>query len=254
MEQCKLNQKSQQLSDKYYLSKYIGSANFIYPDKLWAIKNLESVYLSTTIVHTKMMGISELDKIVGKKDEHMPCKIAEVAETFYNQDKVVRTTSRDLHMLDIHEYCTGLAFLKTIKKPIINPYTSPVLGTFAHCTPFNASSYLKTILDIHSIRFGKHPSMQISTNQSKLILTELERDVLFCICLGINSRKDIAFMLSIIYKKEIYPETTINDAFRRLYQKLDCNSPSQLLAIAEYNNLNLEIPKGFLPTGSYIIG
>ena len=249
-----LTQKFQQpLSDNNYLEKYIECANLFYPNKIWGVKNHESVCISTTLIQAKMVGYNKVSGAIGLKDEEYPCETAKIAETFYSQDREVRATRKNLHMLDVHEYCTGLAFLKTIKTPIVNPDTGKLLGTFGHCTPFNPSSNLKTILDIHGIRFGKHSSMKITNDPGEFKLTEIERDVLFCICLGVNSRKDIACLLSAIYKNTVSAETTVNDTFRRLYEKLDCNSPTQLLAFAEYNRLNLQIPKSFFPTGSFII-
>jgi hypothetical protein len=249
-----LTQKSpQELSDKDYLNKYIECADLFYPNGMWSIKDCESALISTTLIKAKMIGFNKVNDTIGLKDEEMPCKNSEIAETFYSQDREVRTTRKNLYMLDVHEYCTGLAFLKTIKTPIVSPGTGNLLGTFGHCTPFTPSSNLKTILDIHGIRFGKHSSMKIINDPGEFKLTEIERDVLFCICLGVNSRKDIACLLSAIYKKNVSAETTVNDTFRRLYEKLDCNSPTQLLAFAEYNQLNLQIPKSFFPTGSFIL-
>ena len=114
-------------------------------------------------------------------------------------------------------------------------------------------STLKTILDIHGVRFGNHSSIRINNNSEIFKLTKLERDVLFCICLGVNSRKDIACLLSAVYKRVVYANTTVHDAVRRLYEKLNCNSVTQLLEFAEYKNLHLQIPQSFLPTGSFII-
>ena len=242
------------LSDKDYLNKYIESVNLIYPNGTWLIKDCGSAIISMAIANSRMLGYKTAEDAIGVKDENSPCsRVAEIAETFYAQDREVERAKEKLRILDIHEYFTGLTFLDSIKAPIINPYTDSVLGTLCHGKQFFPSSQLKNILDIHGIKFGKHPSMKITNNPGKFKLTEIERDVLFCICLGVNSRKDIACLLSAIYKKNVSAETTVNDTFRRLYEKLDCNSPTQLLAFAEYSQLNLQIPKSFFPTGSFIL-
>jgi len=250
-----LTQKSTQpLSDNDYMEKYIELVSLFYQNEICAIKDTSSSWLSTTIVNARMVGFSKISEIIGLKDENLPCKTAELADIFYKQDREVEQTRKNMQLLDVHEYCTGVLVLKTIKKPVINSATNKLLGTYAHCSRFIPDSNLKTILDIHGIKFGKHSSMKIINDPGEFKLTEIERDVLFCICLGVNSRKDIAYLLSAIYKRIISAETTVNDTFRRLYEKLDCNSPSQLLAFAEYKQLNLQIPKNFMPIGSYIIG
>jgi hypothetical protein len=135
---------------------------------------------------------------------------------------------------------------KCSRSPIVNPATNNVLGTIALVTKFEFNLGLKTILDMHKVRFGGQPSMVLMNNNSHMSgLTNIESEVLFCICLGINERKAIANFLSVIHKRGISAKTTVNDAFRRLYKKLGCNTPSQLLEFVVINDLHLQIPKAF---------
>ena len=214
---------------------------------------MNSLILGTTDIVAKIYGFKSMDHTIGKTYVDIPCNAVKCADIFLQQDREIEQERLARNILEIQDYYTGFAAYNTIKSPIINPSTNNVLGTYAQGVKLEINFGLKAILDIYGTRFSKYSSMYVCNSLSKFKLTEVERDILFCICLGISRHKDIAHLLSAIYKRNVDHSTTVNDTFRRLYRKLDCNTPTQLLEFAIYNNLHLQIPSSFLPTGSYIL-
>lgn len=250
----KLISKAQEpLTDKEYLEKYVTDMHYFRSSEICLVKDMNSIFLGITPVCARIHGFKNANQGTGRSNYDIQCRVVEFADILSKQDRLAEQTKSAQHILDIHEYHTGFSILKTNKYPIINPATNNILGTFCHAHELVPDCGLKIILDLHGHKFGKCHSMDILLNSGKFELTKIEQHVLFCVCLGVSNRKDVANFLSIVYKKIINAETTVHDAFRRLYRKLNCNTPMQLLEFAVYNDLHLQIPQAFLPTGSYIM-
>jgi len=255
MEKYKLLFKNaeQPLSDNEYLEKLIVCNYRFSGHEMWQMKDTNSICMAISPAFANLLGFKKAEEMVGRKDYEVPCKVAEVADVFYKQDREVKQSGNSKHFLDIHEYFTGTSVLKSKKAPIINPYTNNILGNLWQGAEFTINTTLKTILDLHGNNFGMHSSLNVTDIENNFKLTNIELEVLFCLCLGFSHKKSIAGFLSFIYKQDINTDTTVNDAFRRLYRKTSCNSKSQLLEFAVANNLHLQIPKSFLISGSFEI-
>ena len=240
------------IADDEYLEQYIMHIYRFKFNQICSIKNTDLAYIAITPSFASMLGFDTAENAIGVKDEAVPCNVSEMAETFYTWDREVlqnRTAQQTINVLDFH---TGLAILKCKKEPIINPATNNILGIFNHYTQFNVNATLEAIFNMHASPFGKH-SISNRDNRNTPSFTTMEVEVLFCTCLGLTNKKEIAKFLSIIHKREIRDDTTVHDAFKRLYKKLSCNNQVQLLESAVAHNLHLEVPQTLLPYGSFLI-
>jgi len=241
------------LSDAEYLEQF---ASYIYrfrSNEICGIKDVNSIHVLSTKPGAFLLGWEKPQKMVGRSDFEVPWHTAQYANIFYKQDREVEQIRKIKSFLDIHEFPCGLRTLRFIKFPIINPTTNKVLGTIFKGESFNIHSIFKTIVDIHKRKYGTYSSMSIVNSIDNLNLTPLEFEVLFCICLGISNKKSIASFLTYVYGKDISHESTVNEAFRRLYRKLNCSNTAQLLEFAVFNNLHLQIPQSFIKIGSFEI-
>ena len=254
----KLIAKAQEpLTDKEYLDIYIRDINRFRPHEKLAIKDTNSFHRGITPSCAQLYGFKDIIEAIGTtysdllKTNLLNLNEAHM-EMFYQQDRHMEQTRTQIKLLHVDHYLSGQPLRSCTHAALVNPTTNNVLGTFLHIFEPEINIGLKVILELHGHKFGNKNCMNIS-NTSSFSLTDIERDVLFCVCLGINNRKDVANFLSVIYKRTISAETTVHDAFRRLYRKLNCNTSMQLLEFAVYNDLHLQIPQAFLPTGSYIM-
>ena len=240
------------LCDREYFERTIIDAYRFNSNKIFIVKDPSSVYAAVSPIFAQMIGCS-IETALNKKDEEIPYRnVAELAETFYSQDREVIQTKTAKHILDVIHYNNGLAVLKVVKEPIINPATNNVLGIFYSATEFKVNTVLSTILTLHGSKFGQnHSGIDISPiNLNTTNLTELEFDILYCICLGINTTGAINKLLSCIYNISLH-DANIDEAFYGLYEKLSCNNHLQLLEFAIANKLHLKIPRKILPFGSF---
>jgi len=213
------------LTDKEYLDTYISDIYLFKPHEACAIKDTYSVHLGITQNCAQLYGLNAPD-ILNATYYDMLGAIPNINEShvdvFHQQDRHVEQTRTQIKLLHVNEYfTTGLPLRSCHRTAIANPATNNVLGTLVHITKPEINIGLEVILELHGHKFGKCHSMDILSNPDKFELTEIERDVLFCVCLGISHRKDVANFLTVVYKHIINAETTIHDAFRRLYRKLN---------------------------------
>ena len=252
----KLIAKAQEpLTDKEYLDKFISDMHLFQPHEVCGVKDTKSLIIAATLSCAKTFGFKNINQIEGSTYYDIIGKVPRFDKTnveiAHQQERSLEQSRASLILLHINEHYVDSSPIKCTRTAIINPMTNNAVGNFTYMTKFKVEFGLKSILDIYGMRFGKHQNIDISGNPSKFELTETEMDVLFCVCLGVNNRKDVANFLTVIYKRTISAETTVHDAFRRLYRKLNCNTPMQLLEFAVYNDLHLQIPKIFLPNGIY---
>ena len=240
------------IADEEYLEQYIMHVYRFKYNQICSIKNTDLAYIAITPSFANMLGFDNAEHAIGAKDENVPCKVSDMAQTLYTWDHEVlqsRTTKQTINVLNFH---TGLAILKCIKEPIINPATDNLLGISNHYTRFNVNATLEAIFNIHNSPFGQN-SISSKDNNNTLSFTSMEVEILFCTCLGLTNKKEIAKFLSIVHKKEVRADTTVHDAFKRLYKKLSCNNQVQLLESAVAYNLHLAVPQTLLPYGSFLV-
>lgn len=242
---------NQFLSDEEYLEQKILSIYRFKSDTVCGIKDHDSVYIASSNASAKLLGFCEVKKIVGKKDEDIPCKLARDAEIFFMQDREIEQTRSTRHYLNTYEYFSGVLPLKCSKTPIINPATNNVLGVYYEGNQLLINNILQIIFDLHGNRFGYYSSLYLGNNPKQFNLTNREQEVLYCICLGFSTRKAIANLLSYIHNREIRVNTIVDEVFKGLYRKLPCKSTAQLLEFAVANKLYLHIPKQFIPLGTF---
>jgi hypothetical protein len=245
------------LSDNAYLDKWISDVYQFKSHEVCNIKNTNSTYVMATPIFAKMLvGYDNISRVIGRfgigdDESGLPPKTATLSNIFFQQDREVEKTREIKYQINILDYYTGFTIVKCFKVPIINHATNNVIGTFAQNNEFIPDNTLKTILNIHGERFGTHTSIDVSNHSNKFYFTKLEQEVLFCVCLGISNKKHVAQFLSFIHKKDVCADTTVNDAFRRLYRKLGCKTSVQLIEHAVANNLHTQIPASFLTYGSF---
>lgn len=190
------------------------------------IKTTSSTYAAVSKQFADLVGVT-VEELIGKSDFDLLCKAKELAQTFYDQDRMVETTRKKFRFLDINHYATGIGIYIFRKCPIINPTTNNVLGTYCVVSKFKSSSAINAVFNFQN--YGKH------IHQNDLIqyksLTTREQETLFCIAHGLTDRKLIANFLSTIHQKNISTETT-KKILQAIYEKIP--SANTMPALHEY--------------------
>jgi uncharacterized protein YjgD (DUF1641 family) len=83
-------------------------------------------------------------------------------------------------------------------------------------------------------------------------LTSLQKQILFCLLMGINNRKEITLTLRNITGLHI-TENQVKNSLQALYHLFKCSSASQLVNLILLEQIPFEIPADTLPLGNYLI-
>lgn len=250
-----LEENSNPCSDDEYLERSVKSMYYGYnSDSICGIKDTESVYLAVSHTYSKLVGLDQKN-IIGKPETDIPCNTGS-AYVFCQQDREVESSRTKHRYLNVYDYKTGTEAHIVNKLPIINPSTNNVLGTQYVAEKLELSSPIAIINKLYQHnRSFSGISLNVSAIPiASLKLTPREREVLFCISIGLTDRKTIANFLSMIHNKNIGHDTTVKDVLHSLYQKIPhINSIQTLMEYAISNGYNQSIPESILLEGSFSI-
>lgn len=184
----------------------------------------------------KLFGYQQAERAIGRRDEDLPCKIAECAALLQRQDQSVITANTEKKFLEI--LCAGndeWKILHVTKRPChmdANHYGT--LGFAIDITNVAAA------LNIQLAPFKKsaglsQSSYTIDSNYGELNLPPKQAECLFHLIRG-KTTKEIAKIM------QTSPRTTESHLVE-LKRKFECNRKSELIEKALSLGLNTIIPK-----------
>lgn len=196
---------------------------------LWK-KDLNSVYMETNAACANLFGFRRKRDISGFVDEEIPCKIAEFAEVFRQQDQRVISSGKPLKILEIHP-CASEQWkvMLNTKNPLRNS-GGDIVGTFAYCLDITQEmSQIATILarlGVQHYSKGKIAQGSFLLDQSglEIELTKRQAECLFYLIRG-KTFKQIAQALKVSPR-------TVEDHIEQLKLKFACQNKSELVETA----------------------
>lgn len=203
---------------------------------LWK-KDINFNYMEINQDCAALFGIPKKKDISGFSDYDIPCKIADFADTFRQQDEQVMKTAQPLKILEIHQCAENQTkIMLNTKNPLKNE-NGAIYGTFAYCV--DITDYLGNITNLLT-----QLSVENNTTKRKLltgsysiyqaeyddVLTPRQMDCLFYLLRGKTS-KQIAEALGLSPR-------TVEQYVEQLKHKFSCKNKSELIETA--------INKGFI--------
>ncbi|WP_114765664.1 helix-turn-helix transcriptional regulator [Vibrio rhodolitus] len=73
----------------------------------WGCKDLNSVFVYANTAYAQLVGFQTAEQVIGLSDHDMPCKTANCATDFRQQDKLVIDSQCAIKVLDVHPYPDG---------------------------------------------------------------------------------------------------------------------------------------------------
>ncbi|MFB9135432.1 helix-turn-helix transcriptional regulator [Vibrio olivae] len=73
----------------------------------WGCKNLDSVFVYVNQSYSELVGLTSPEQCIGLSEHELPSPLADCADTFKAQDKLVVESGQELKILDIHPYPDG---------------------------------------------------------------------------------------------------------------------------------------------------
>ena len=225
------NSISQLYNDQEYIEQlvqkfYINSFN-----QISVIKNSEGVYLAATSKFANLIKLTP-QQIIGRR------VLPEINKAYKfcakdNPNLPTNFVKRYINVLNLNGQNEIYIFNHLL---ITNPTTTNVVGTHFFAEKFCPISIFDVMLNMHGCTSKDNA-------QHHLKFTKRESEILFCISIGLTSRKSIANFLSTIYKTDINPNTIVKDTLKALYAKISCgNSIHGLMEFTRRNQQISQIP------------
>lgn len=232
------------LSNEAFLRQSIWWAKHVFIDEMVFIKNLRCEFVALS----------------DKAAEEFNFDQAILGKTFYAAEGIQKTIqdsihSHELQLLSDRKMQTSFYFYKkqgeicnysVTKRVLVNPETKDVVGILINSTKVVPNVHRKFIMQ----QFFDLVKPTITPANCKL--TSLQKQILFCLLMGINNRKEITLTLRNITGLHI-TENQVKNSLQALYHTFKCSSASQLVNLILLEQIPFEIPADTLPLGNYLI-
>ena len=241
------------VDDDDYIESYVRGCYSIYSNKIGAIKDTNSNYIMATNGFTKLVGLKSIGSIINLTDSHLPCSMSNYAKEYKKQDEAIIRYKISQSYIEIQEFGTGIAVYRFTKSPIINPKTNNVTGILINVEPFQVTSMMDVMLQMHTkTRKQSQPSNvnSLISNKTNISLGPKQSEVLFCLSLGIKEDKYISEFIRKVLNVE-YDILQIRDIVRNLLAKFNVSKREELLKEIIAQKLHTLFPLHFLKFGSH---
>ncbi|TXI94216.1 MAG: hypothetical protein E6Q33_00080 [Neisseriales bacterium] len=232
------------LDDEKFFCRYLWLINHSFADEMLLLKNNKCEFIAFT---KRMANEFNLNPLILGKTFNSTDDISEgVKEEIFKQEQLLLKNQIPQNSFYFYRKDNQINNYFVRKRPLINPATKNAVGIMVVTTKVQPNMQRRFIMK-EFLGFSE----QILSS-SKPDLGTLHQQILFCLLLGINNRKEIANTLSKITGKEI-SENQIKNALQALYKEFDCSSYSQLVTLTLNGQIPFQIPDQTIPPGNYLI-
>lgn len=211
----------------------LDAFHFLPGVSLWR-KNSDSIFVDVNQEYSQLFGFKCADQVIGKTDADVPCKAANIANVFQENDKEVIRNKEVVKFLEILQVANDVwKILLIVKTPYYDNHQC--VGTSAYCIEVPHFQYHKLGIAPQSSSL-KQVSFKIIKNNQLLTSREVEFFFLF---LRQKTVEEIAFLWG------VSPQT-VEEILSSIKTKMGCYTDRQLQTEAiERNFLNI-IPESLI--------
>lgn len=205
--------------DSEFLALHIWQIMNYPPDEMALIKNHYCEFLAITDKMAEEFNLT--DDILGKTFKaalNVPTEIRD--EVVHQEQHLIKTISRQTSFYFYRNQDGITKSYMVRKRALVNPDSCNVVGIIVNTEP--ASPNLMRRFLITQDNLPKKISTPDGSN-----LTLLQKQIVLCLLTGINSRKEIAQLLSRLTDNEI-SDIKIKNSLQNLYKEFNCNTVQQL--------------------------
>lgn len=238
------NQLQQKLSDEDFLIQSIWYAKNFFVDELVFIKNTRCEFIAFGEKASIEFNLG--NEILGKTFHAAPNIHKLVQDDIYQHEQQLIQDRKMQTSFYFYNKNQEIRNYVVCKRALVNPATNAVVGILINSEKIMPNMHRKFIMQEFSGLVKPAPD---SVNMN---LTALQKQILFCLLIGINNRKEIASTLSRTTETHV-SENQIKNSLQGLYHTFKCSSTSQLVNLVLIEQIPFEIPANTLPPGNYLI-
>ena len=232
------------LNDEDFFCRYLWFIQHAFIDEMVLLKNQRCEFIAFTRCMAEEFNLGE--EILGKTFNVAADVADEVKDEIFRQEQQLLSSQLPQNSFYFYRKNNQINNYFVRKRPLINPATKNSVGIMVVTTKVRPNMQRRFIMK-EFLGFSQQISLANKPN-----LGALHQQILFCLLLGINNRKEIANTLSSITGKEI-SENQIKNALQSLYKDFGCSSYVQLVTLTLNGHIPFEIPDNTIPPGNYLI-
>jgi hypothetical protein len=216
------------------------------PEHWFCAKDINSRYIIAGDYAARLCGLSRGEDCIDIFDQDLPCKVAEFAQDFVDEDRAVlgyQDENRTSSMVVIHEYASGLESFFSRKRALKHGPSKSILGVVSIAYKVDLS-YFFNLLPNYFRNFGANCNIESADSTLEIdgiSLTEYEHEVVFLMIAG-WSYKHIAYFMN-KYRPPAKP-SAIYKCRDRICAKFDCEA-SELMEILIGRGFHRKMPSSF---------
>lgn len=232
------------LSDEQFLAFHIWQILHCRPYEMSLIKNTACEFIAFT---TKMQTEFNLpDEILGKTFQEMNLVSDKISQDINIQELELiknKTQQNSFYFYKNKEGITNSYLVK--KQPLINPNTNNVVGILINTEAVRPNLMRHFLLKQHNSITHHAPIVHKD-------FTYIQKQIILCLIIGINGRKEISQVLSKLLNEEI-TEIKVKNTLQQLYKDFHCSDSQQLVNIVLTNRTYLELLEYPIMPGNYLL-
>jgi len=222
---------------------------FYPPRFVSGIKDINSRHIISTDHLATIVGLSCGEDVANRLDCDMPCKAAELAQDFVDEDRELlghRDSNRKSSLLNINQYSAGIQALLTEKYPITHQPSQSILGIIFLSTQIDLSNFF-TLMPNYILEFGINANIQNTGGMltiGDVYLTEYEHEVCFLMAMNWSFKQIAHFMNKY---RPVATQRTADTMYKcrdRICYKFNCDS-SQIRDKLIESGLHRKMPRAF---------
>lgn len=235
---------TESLDDEKFLYRYLWLIHHSFIDEMLLLKNNRCEFIAFTEKMAEEFNLNP--EILGKTFNSAENISNHIKEEVFQQEQILLKTQKPQNSFYFYRKDDQVNNYFVRKRPLINPATKNSVGIMVVTTKIRPNMQRQFIMKEF---LGLSQQVLSSTKPN---LGAIQQQILFCLLLGINNRKEIALTLSRITAKDI-SENQIKNALQSLYKEFGCSSYSQLVSLTLNGQIPFKIPENTIPPGNYLI-
>ncbi len=241
--QSKYNLYSQ-LENEEFLIHYIWYLEHLFSNELALLKNCNREFIAITDLMAKEFNLGS--NILGKTFDTVEDIPIEVRQEIKSQE--IKLLSEQTPQVSLYFYKKDNLIKNYLvrKRPLVNPHTKEAVGILVNTEAVIPNIHRKFIMS-QFLGLSKQVLSYYKPN-----LPAIQQQILFCLLVGINSRKEIAETLTNITGNTV-TENQVKNSLQVLYNEFGCNNATQLVNLVLSDQIPFELPDSTIPPGNYLI-
>lgn len=234
------------ITDDELLAFYVWQLSNTYLHEMALIKNSKCEFIAFTDkmkdefdLSTDMIG-NTFRSAVGISDK--------ISSTIHDQELSIIRNKSQQRSFYFYKNKSGVTNSYLVRKrALINPNTGNVVGIMVNTEDYSIPNIMR--------KFFLSQNQDIQYLASREVIQEftyLQKQIILCLIIGINGRKEIAQTISKLLSEEI-TEIKVKNGLQQLYKKFGCSDSHHLVNIVLSNPFMFDFIEYPISPGNYII-